>query len=154
MFLVNIVPLPNTIHQHCHSSWKTNFSTFFSICMHKEVNMCFMYKGQPRIIIWPNLVDRESLMLYTKSQGFIFLGFGEKTGFYHTCAGWQLGQQAKTIWINSISLYIWMVQVKFCWNLSSAFRGNSLETVNSCDLEMKVKGHPLTFLLIYFYALG
>ena len=39
---------------------------------HKKV------KGQPTIIIWTNLVDLESLMLYTKFQPHSFLGSGEK----------------------------------------------------------------------------
>ena len=30
----------------------------------------------------------------------------------------------------------------------------SLENVNSCEFETKVKGHPLTLTLIYFYILG
>ena len=39
---------------------------------HKKV------KGQPMIIIWTNLVDLESSMLYTKIQPQSFLGSGEE----------------------------------------------------------------------------
>ena len=35
-------------------------------------------KGQPMVIIWRNLVDRESSMLYIKSQPQSFLGSGEE----------------------------------------------------------------------------
>ena len=51
---------------------------------HKKV------KGHPRIIIWINLVESASLMLYTKIQPQSFLGSGEKKIklFYHIWA-WQ-----------------------------------------------------------------
>ena len=36
-----------------------------------------LIKGQPGIVIWTNLVDFESLMLYTKIQPQSFLSSGE-----------------------------------------------------------------------------
>ena len=35
-------------------------------------------KGQPWVIIWTNLADLESMMLYTKIQSQSFLGSGEE----------------------------------------------------------------------------
>ena len=35
-------------------------------------------KSQPRVIVWTNLVDLETRMLYTKIQAQSFLGSGEK----------------------------------------------------------------------------
>ena len=40
-------------------------------------------KGQPRIIIWTNLVDLKSMMLYTKIQSWSFFGFGEEDFYGH-----------------------------------------------------------------------
>ena len=37
-----------------------------------------MVKGQPRVIIWTDLVEFESVMLYTKIQPWSFLGSGEE----------------------------------------------------------------------------
>ena len=42
------------------------------LCRKKKV------KCQPRVIIWRNLLDLESPMLYTKSQSQSFLGSGEE----------------------------------------------------------------------------
>ena len=39
---------------------------------------CKKVKGQPRVIIRTNLVDLESMMLYTKIQPRSFLGSGEE----------------------------------------------------------------------------
>ena len=39
---------------------------------------CKRIKGQPTIIIWTNLVDQESPMLYTKDLAQSFLDFGEE----------------------------------------------------------------------------
>ena len=46
--------------------------------------------GQPMVIIWTNLVDLESSMLYTKIQPQSFLGSGEEDfqEFYHIWAWW------------------------------------------------------------------
>ena len=35
-------------------------------------------KGQPTVIIWTNLVDLESIILYTKILPWSFLGSGEE----------------------------------------------------------------------------
>ena len=55
-----------------HTFWENDFSKF---C--KETHIwpcCKKVKGHPRIIIWTNLVDLASPILYTKS----FLGSGKK----------------------------------------------------------------------------
>ena len=38
---------------------------------------CKKVNGQPRIIIWPNLAELETAMLYTKIQPQSFFGSGE-----------------------------------------------------------------------------
>ena len=45
----------------------------FPVWMYKDAKD----KGQPRVIIWTNLVDLESSMQYTMIQPQSFLGFGE-----------------------------------------------------------------------------
>ena len=46
---------------------------------------CIRKQGQPRIIIWANLVGPTSIMLHTKSRGDPPPGSGKKIlkGFYH-----------------------------------------------------------------------
>ena len=58
-------------------------------------------KCQPRVIIWTNLVDLESIMLYTKIQPWSFFGFWEEDFkcFYHKWA-WR-----PSWWINHDHLY-------------------------------------------------
>ena len=60
--------------------WENDFSTFSPYkCIVMQIwSCCKKVKGQPTTIIWTNLVDLESLMLYTKIQPQSFLGFGEE----------------------------------------------------------------------------
>ena len=68
----------------CGISWSypLAFSRFFQFkCIRKQTcPWCQVGQGQPRIIIWTNLIGPTSQMLHTKSIGFwrIFL-----KGFYH-----------------------------------------------------------------------
>ena len=54
------------VFQYCHSNWDTNLT------YHKKV------KDHPSLIILTNLVDFESLMLYTKIQPQSFLSTREE----------------------------------------------------------------------------
>ena len=66
-----------TLTPHCkfqplafNTFWENDFSTFSPYkCMGMQIWPCRKrVKGQPKVIIWTNLVDLESLMLYTKNQ--------------------------------------------------------------------------------------
>ena len=47
--------------------------------MHRDTNLTLpKVNGQPRVIIWTNLLDLESLKLYTKIQPQSFLGSEEE----------------------------------------------------------------------------
>ena len=60
--------------------WENDFSTFYPYkCKGMQIWLyCKKVKGQPRIVIWINLVDLESQMLDTKIQLQSFLSSREE----------------------------------------------------------------------------
>ena len=70
------------LNSHCNSadalqlsSSSAIFSPYKSTCMGMQIWPCYRkVEGHPRIIIWLNLVDLRSWMLYTKIQPWSFLG--------------------------------------------------------------------------------
>ena len=87
-------------------------------------------KGQPMTIIWTNLVDLESPMLYTKIQPQSFLGAGEEDLFVflpYMCAWGQLYYRTETTWTNFQSPFNRKLHMKFEENLPGGFRGEVVE---------------------------
>ena len=60
--------------------WGIGFSTFSPYkCIGMQIWHCLKkVKARPKIIIWINMVELESLMLYTKIQPQSFLCSGEE----------------------------------------------------------------------------
>ena len=82
-------------------------------------------QGQPRIMIWANLVGPTSPMLHTKSQGHWPSGSGVEdflrvfTIYGH---GGHLGHVTRTIWTNFRSRVLRSLHMKFEFNWPSGFR--------------------------------
>ena len=104
---------------------KINFSKNFSFkCIRKQIWPWHLV-GQPRIIIWTNLVGPTSPMLYTKSWGHRLSGSGEEDflrGFTIYGRGGHLGHVTRTIWTNFRSHILRSLHMKFEFNWPSGFR--------------------------------
>ena len=82
-------------------------------------------------ILWTNLVDLVSPVLYTKSQPQSFLGSGEENikSFYHNGHGSHLVQWCGTIW--TVLIPFWQkAQCEIWWNLLKRFQRRHLKIHN------------------------
>ena len=110
---------------------KINFSEIFPFkCIRKQIwPWRLVGQGQPRIIIWTNLVGPTSPMLHTKSQGHRPSGSGEEDFqmvFTLHGHGGHLGHVPRIIWTNFRSPILRSLHMKFEFNWSSGFRGENV----------------------------
>ena len=63
--------------QHFHHTNAWGRKSDLVVKKYGMLRVVWATEGQPRIIIWTELVDLESSMLYTKIQPQSFLGSGE-----------------------------------------------------------------------------
>ena len=84
-------------------------------------------QGQPRIIIWTNLVGPTAPMLHTKSQGHGPSGSGEDFWRVFTIYGrdGHLGHVTRTIW-TLCSPILRSLNMKYEFNWPSGFRGEDV----------------------------
>ena len=96
----------------------------FPIQKHKGPNLtcCKIGQGQPRVIIWTNLVVLEHPMLHTKFQGH--LPFDKVFTIYGH--GGHLGHVTRTFWSNFRSPIPWRLHRKFGFNWPSGFWGEDV----------------------------
>ena len=83
-------------------------------------------QGQPRVIIWTNLIWFEHPMLHTKFQGHRPFGSGKKDFFKIFIIYWHgghLGHVTCTVWTNFQSPISRRLHMKFDLNRPSGFRG-------------------------------
>ena len=102
-----------------NSFWKIHCFSFFPYkSIRDQIRPCHKIgQGQPRVIIWTNMVVLEHPMLHNKFQDHQTFGSGEDffkvfTIYRH---GGHLGHVTLTIWTNFRSLS----QGGFIWNLAS-----------------------------------
>ena len=127
----NLVDYIYQLWYHWLSFWKIHCFTFFpyksirdKICPCRKIG-----QGQPRVIIWINLVVLMHSMLHTKFQGHWPFGSGKEdylkvfTIYGH---GGYLGHVTWTIWTNFCSPVPRRRHMKFGFNLPSGFRGEDV----------------------------
>ena len=126
--------------------------------MHYEVNLTLTLSrsGQPRIIIWTNLVGPTTPMLHTKSQGHLPSGSGEDFLRVFTIygRGGHLGHVTKTIWTNLRYPILRSLHMKYEFNWPSSFRG---EDVWKCWLttdDRRTDAGITGILLAHHWAFG
>ena len=110
---------------------KINFSEIFPFkCIRKQIwPWRLVGQGQPRIIIWTNLVGPITPMLHTKFQGHRPSGSGEEDFlrvFTIYGRGGHLGHVTKTIWTNFRSPFLSSLRMKYEFNWPSSFRGEDV----------------------------
>ena len=108
-----------------------NFSEIFPFkCIRKQIwPWRLVGQGQPRIIIWTNLVGPTTPMLHTKSQGHWPSGSGEED-FLRVLTiygrGGHFGHVTKTIWTNFRSPILRSLHMKYEINWPCSFRGEDV----------------------------
>ena len=120
------------VKHHCISADAMQHSSSIATASRTEICMCLkQVKGHHRIIIWTNLVDLPSLMLYTKIQPQCFLGSGEEDFKYFFC--FFFNHMAAILFNNAEPFgqidYIPLRQKVPCeiwWNWSSSFREQNI----------------------------
>ena len=109
---------------------KINFSKIFPFkCIRKQIwPWSKAGQGQPRIIIWTNLVGPTTQMLHTKSLWFWRRRFLK--GFYHIWVwrqSWSCDQDhLKTIWTNFRSHILRSLHMKYEVKWPSSLRGEDV----------------------------
>ena len=107
-----------------NSFWRINCFTFFPYkSIRGQIWPCRkLCEGQPKVIIWTNLVVREHPMLYTKFQRHRQFASKEEdfNVFYHIWA--YRSTVTWDIWTNVCSPISWRLHVKFGFNRPSGFK--------------------------------
>ena len=121
-----------------NSFWKIHRFHFFPYKILSEQNWpCSKIgQGQPRVIIYINLVVPEYPMLQTKFQGLRPYGSGEEDFFKVFTLyghGGHLGHVTWTIYINFHSPFPRKIHMKFGFDWPSGFRGEDLWKIRTDD---------------------
>ena len=128
---------------------KINFSEIFPFkCIRKQIwPWRKVGQGQPRIIIWTNLVGSTTPMLHTKSQGHRPSGSGEEDFlrvFTIYGRGGHLGHVTKTIWTNFRSPTLRSLHMKYEFNWPVVSEEKMFENVDGRRTDDGLRSHWYT----------